>query len=401
MKCILHIGTEKTGTTLLQDWLYSNQEVLRKERIYLSEMLGKSNNRKLPACFSTQFDDFAKQHGYSTYEQKAVFFEGFLDAFADEIKNAKLNSDLFIITSEHFHSRTTLREEIQELKDFLSLHFSEIKVVCYFRNQFDTLVSLYSTALKGEDTLTLDEYLNVRATPELYYANYLQVADNWSEVFGRDACEFRIYDRARFLDGDLRKDFISLVADNSLIASMDFSVSSANESLSYLQAVAFRRINEMYPFWTDTPVKINKDNTRKKAEILALDSLKQGKLGSHRRAEVEQSFRSSNEEFFEKYFGSGNQFLSVDIDEKPADGSAVDCEKLIDEMLGYAIQGSDFKPLTAAVDGLRDMALRMHQGAAPSKQDALFLMQLALAGRPNGPLLKKKVAEWSKTLSVD
>ena len=35
MKCILHIGTEKTGTTLLQNWLYDNKEKLSQVGIYL------------------------------------------------------------------------------------------------------------------------------------------------------------------------------------------------------------------------------------------------------------------------------------------------------------------------------------------------------------------------------
>ena len=44
MKCILHIGTEKTGTTILQDWLYDNKVELSKVGVYLSDNLGKTNN---------------------------------------------------------------------------------------------------------------------------------------------------------------------------------------------------------------------------------------------------------------------------------------------------------------------------------------------------------------------
>lgn len=51
MNLILHIGTPKTGTTTLQKWLYSNKNKLPEHGIFLSEVSGKVNNRRLVNFF--------------------------------------------------------------------------------------------------------------------------------------------------------------------------------------------------------------------------------------------------------------------------------------------------------------------------------------------------------------
>ena len=66
--------------------------------------------------------------------------------------------------------------EIQNLYVFLKSLFDEIYIICYFREQFDTAISLYSTFLKREEVRDIDSFLNYgdnKVTPENYYFNYL------------------------------------------------------------------------------------------------------------------------------------------------------------------------------------------------------------------------------------
>ena len=81
MQCILHIGTEKTGTTLIQNWLYANQEALSEQGVFLSEQLGKTNNRLISAYFQPELDDWAKRNHIQNQAQKDAFFEGFETRF--------------------------------------------------------------------------------------------------------------------------------------------------------------------------------------------------------------------------------------------------------------------------------------------------------------------------------
>ena len=204
-KLYLHIGTEKTGTTLLQEWLYDNKKILSKNGIYLSNQLEEPNNILLPTYFQGHLDDWTMRNRISNKQEKETFFDGFLSRVTDEIITAKTNHDTFIITSEHFHSRLQLIEEIQNLYVFLKSLFDKIYIICYFREQFDTAVSLYSTCLKGDEVKDIDSFLNSgdkKATPENYYFNYLKIADNWASVFGSKNCIFKIFDRRRIIDKD-------------------------------------------------------------------------------------------------------------------------------------------------------------------------------------------------------
>jgi hypothetical protein len=58
MKCILHIGTEKTATTLLQNWIYENEAGLAKAGIALTRSAGAPNNRKLVSAHQREIDDY-------------------------------------------------------------------------------------------------------------------------------------------------------------------------------------------------------------------------------------------------------------------------------------------------------------------------------------------------------
>ena len=163
---------KKTGTTLLQEWLYTNKKNLSKNGIYLPNQLGEPNNILLPTYFQGHLDDWAWSKRIQNKQEKDIFFEGFLNRVTDEITTAKNNHDTFIITSEHFHSRLQLIEEIQNLYVFLKSLFDEIYIICYFREQFDTAISLYSTFLKREEVRDIDSFLNYgdnKVTPENYY----------------------------------------------------------------------------------------------------------------------------------------------------------------------------------------------------------------------------------------
>ena len=127
MKCVLHIGTEKTGTTLLQHWMYANRENLERQRIALSSMLGKPNNRQLAAYFQKSFDDFLKSKSIRTAAEKERYFAGFLDRFAAEVAQKAEHNDIFVITSEHFHSRLENADGIEQLADFLRTIFDETR----------------------------------------------------------------------------------------------------------------------------------------------------------------------------------------------------------------------------------------------------------------------------------
>jgi hypothetical protein len=88
LKAIVHIGTEKTGTTSIQRYLYLNREKLRRAGYHFIESAGDTNNRALPAyCVSDKkFDDFFQEKGITTPEEKEHFKQTFLKQAEAELE---------------------------------------------------------------------------------------------------------------------------------------------------------------------------------------------------------------------------------------------------------------------------------------------------------------------------
>lgn len=308
MKCYLHIGTEKTGTTSIQEFLKSNTKALSDIGIYRSgagRIRGR-NDRPLATYFQTALDDFSYQRGITTQRGKANFFEGFLEKFANEIEIASRTHDYFLITSEHFHSRLMDIREIRELHAFLINNFKKIEVICFFRDQFDVAVSLYSTDLWVGGTDDIETFVS-NATPKNYYYNYKAICDNWSEVFGRENCNFCLYNKQGLPNYDVRDDFFDVIAGGVDIERF-VKETWINEALTLLQARAFRRINAQIPYYRPDDLGINQDNLRAKKNILANESLKAGIITSSESELIRKRFSETNKAFFKKYFFDIDKF---------------------------------------------------------------------------------------------
>lgn len=310
MKCIIHIGTEKTGTTLLQKWLYGNRQTFLKNKIYLTEQFGIPNNWYFPFHFCKKYDGhFMKKNNIHSEADKELFFSNFSNKFDDEFRKAE-GCKYFIITSEHFHSRLKNIDDIKNLRMFLTQYFTDIKIICYFREQSSMALSLHSTDLKGGGFANIDKFMK-RARPENYYFNFLKIADNWSNIFGRKNCVFRIYDHRYFYNDDLRADFCNSLGLDINIFGNDGSKQKENLSLSALQSILLREVNESL---LSPPRSLISEARRTtiKDKILLMDTLQKGSIHHKSQREVYEKFKLSNEEFLEKYFPNGESFRFED-----------------------------------------------------------------------------------------
>ncbi|MEL6647753.1 MAG: hypothetical protein AAFQ05_08615, partial [Pseudomonadota bacterium] len=150
MKCVLHIGTEKTATTLLQNWLYDNEAALSAQGVALSQVMNAPNNRKLVTYAQGGIDDYLKMRGIHDEAARQVFFRGFPEAMDAEIRaKAQSGHHTFLITSEHFHSRLQGPQQVARVREILAPYFDEFRIVCYFREQSKKRTSLYSTGLRN------------------------------------------------------------------------------------------------------------------------------------------------------------------------------------------------------------------------------------------------------------
>ena len=380
MKCLLHIGTEKTGTTVLQEWLYSNQEKLSSNGVYLSNNLGQPNNRLVPAFFQGRLDDWTKAKRISSIEEKDLYFSNFIADFSTEVARAKREHQLFVITSEHLHSRVRTKSEIEALYKFLKSNFDEVEIVCYFRNQFDVVVSLYSTALKADSSVSLNTFVK-QAKPKNYYYNYAQVADLWSSVFGRESCDFRLYKRDLFIERDIRKDLLSLIDPNLSFDEFDYGISSSNESMSLLKGAVYRAVNDRIPFWLENNEGRNLFNMLAKEKLSCLPELDIGRIKSTTRGEVLDGFEETNSYFFKTYFGCENLFHADMADELSVDSVPIEQVELIVEVVTKT---------------MLDLVVRKNNTRLDNLIDGFKIFRLLLR-RPNMSFTKKRIKAWGES----
>jgi len=247
LKAIVHIGTEKTGTTSIQKYLHENRKKLRSAGLHFLHSAGETNNRALPAyCMSdSRVDEFYREMGIFTPQEREAFRAGFIRDFDKELRTLPASIHTVVISSEHFHSRIRLEEELDNVHSLLSRYFDEIRIICYLREQAATCISYYSTHLKAGGLQSFSHFLK-RCTPDDYYYNYHAMLLNWERRFGRAALEVALFSPDHFLNGDLLDDFTARL-DRRLVGRLKRKIRIENESLSPGGQVLALALNRAVP----------------------------------------------------------------------------------------------------------------------------------------------------------
>lgn len=110
MKVIVHIGTEvhisteKTGTSSIQQYLYLNRKALRKAGCHCSQSAGELKNRTISAyCISEKtFDGCFRLEGITTLEEKEQSRQSLIRDFEYELHN--LPESLHTIANTSFEN---------------------------------------------------------------------------------------------------------------------------------------------------------------------------------------------------------------------------------------------------------------------------------------------------------
>lgn len=246
MKCFLHIGTEKTGTSTIQEFFSNNRNQLARRGYYYPESLGLPNNRFLPvAAFNTsRRDDFTTQLGLISDDALIAFQKNILLNFKNEVRKLAPDSKV-ICSSEHIQSRLTTIEEIERLRKILNeARISDITVIVYLRNPSETANSLCSTAIKSGD-ITRDIPLPDNEHFE-NICNHKKTVEKFVSVFGKEKVVVRLFRRDKFINHSLIHDFSNIIGLDPNIDGLSMPVNQ-NESLSLLGMMILRNLNEKIP----------------------------------------------------------------------------------------------------------------------------------------------------------
>ena len=241
--CVLHIGSEKTGTTSLQATFAANRERLLAKGILYPRSLGEKIHARAYAYASEgPQDEIKTQCGLSGPGSVEAYRRVLEEQLADEVASATPRK--IIVSNEHFSSRLLSISEISRVERLLSVHCRSIKVVVYLRAQGDAHRSAYSTYVKTGGTQAFHLPSASLMRDRYFYDVMLQ---RWEKVFGPDNMDVRLFALEEFPDGDILLDFANLL--DGLIPSSELArESQKNVSLDMFTLAFLREMNRYVPY---------------------------------------------------------------------------------------------------------------------------------------------------------
>lgn len=391
MRVIVHIGTEKTGTTTIQKLLYRNRETLAKRGFHVLRCAGRLNHRALPSyCMrENRRDDYLRNRLVNKPETRESFRKTLREAFSDEIASLDNHLHTVLISSEHFHSLLVHPDELEILRELLQSCFSDIRILVYLREQVDTALSRYSTAIKAGRTQDLETFLQSCSAKSGFYNHDVTLA-TWEQVFGREQIEAALFSRQDFVEQDLVTDFLSRI-DPDLLGALDTDVETENESLNSLGQTVGRAINLAFPVFEDG-IGANPLRARLMDDNYRHFRGRGEPIDQAQRDALSKQFQAANEAVRKRYFPHRERLFARPVEKSPAASEETDLAPALADMFQLILGDNNVIP-QRYVDIFRDAALALEKDHL---EKAYELMNLAHQMRPDGPFIKTKRDEYLK-----
>ena len=253
--CVLHIGTEKTGSTSIQAFLRQNRAALERDGFFYTDTSIGSQWEFVTLVHPHPWrTDLGRIFNISDEQSKQQFCEMFLANFRKQISQSRKASTL-LISSEHFHSRLVTPSMIEDLKSTLDPFVEDFRILVYFRRQDELAVGQFNTKIKGGFRGT-----QIPPRDQTYY-DYDALVSRWASVFGLDAIKAGLYRPLAQLENGLLTDFCrnaGINFDNKVIPLWK------NQSLS---GSGLRFIQVLKQIYKDQTIVMSESDFRDLAEL--------------------------------------------------------------------------------------------------------------------------------------
>jgi len=327
MKVFVHIGTEKTGTTSIQDFFDLNRQKLHDLGIAYLRSIGHTNNRKLATCCIglDRKDDAIAALGIEEKEKRKKWQSRILRELRAEVNNLPSNIQTIVISSEHFHSRLVSVQELEFLRQILMTIADEIKIIVYLRPQVEMAISLYSTALKvGQYNSNILPKVNPEQS--IYY-NYEKLLILWSKVFKAENLIVRLFEQKEMFNGNVIEDLLTNVLAVRYQYGDLIHIHKKNESITPVGQKILNSINKHFVDKKDIRVKLRK--------YIEVNYAGKGLYPPKEKYLAFQSkFQNSNSQVAQMWLGKDTLFEINYPDQKNSD-SKLYSEESVDSLIGF------------------------------------------------------------------
>lgn len=236
---VLHIGTGKTGTSSIQQFMSLNRRRLRELGHLYPEAPGRTRHTRF-ALFITPDDELSRRRPWRQQgsSDPARFRTSFRQRLFQEINESGLSH--VIISDEGLYSATD--RSLRRLRRFTSLHSESLRVVVYLRRQDDHLISRYQQVVKTGQTKRLAEWVDVDHSRTYDYAGRLST---WADLAEPTALVVRRFERESLVEASLFQDFFDAAGVDARADQLTQQAEARNESLD-AEAVEFLRLLNLH-----------------------------------------------------------------------------------------------------------------------------------------------------------
>ncbi|KAA1174688.1 hypothetical protein FWJ25_04670 [Marinobacter salinexigens] len=395
---VVHIGTEKTGTTTLQAYLHAHQSRLRQRGIcyYASPERIEGRGLAAAALGDQPPDDYLRHEGIHTPEERQAFRRRVVEHFQQSMESLEEHVHTVVISSEHFHSRLRQRDQVEWLKDLVAPWAADTKVVVYLRRQVDVLSSFYSTALRNGEVCNLQELALRVCRPSNHYYNYRTVLELWGEVFGQLSLTPRLFSANDLKDGDILADFLDVLREGHEALPEAPDLPRQNESINPVGQGLMRGLNKVA---RELPADSEQEELQVlMRKVVSVFSGPGEALPVVEARKLQKEFQQCNAWIRQNWFNEKKPlFLPVTKDNY---GRQPSVYTFGSEELETAKAVIDYlaKPGTEGIPWLDDCAGYFRNSAvaleAKDLAAARKLMAMAHRIRPKGPFIQQKLGEY-------
>ena len=255
-KVYLHVGFHKTGTTAIQEALFTHSDQLRILGINYATKKGKANHREAWAL-SERYWGWKKRGG----EQTSIV------EWQKRVKNLKAQKIDSVVSSEFFSeiNDDQLNLMANDLKDF------EVEIIFTIRPLAKLLGSSYQQYLKYGIKASYEEWLEdifhnsekPKFTPTFWKRHrHEEVMSRWANAFGNQKIHLVVVDES---EPDLLYDSFNKILKLPAGTLKEVKGLGSNRSLNYPEIALLLAINKAFPkdrAWSDYEVFIREGSIR-------------------------------------------------------------------------------------------------------------------------------------------
>lgn len=209
----IHIGTPKTGTTAIQNFLLLNEDLLKKKGIAHPRVDVKGMREKFK---SRRNGNFLVFNSPLTGEEKARHEQQVYQAGFEAVKESARTSEKIVLTDEAIWLRQNIRDDFwQKVKEDAANAGCEVKVIVYLRRQDLYIQAWWNQSIKLMTRLdqTFERYMNGGLSRKAFL-DYYQKLNEIAECIGKENMIVRVYEKEMFLQpGGIYKNFLEALGE--------------------------------------------------------------------------------------------------------------------------------------------------------------------------------------------